>query len=124
MVPYWSLSDSKSSQVSRTLLSILVDLTNAIVWMASTCPRISKSSSPSINPLGIVPRAPTITGITVFFMFHSFFRLSSKVQVLTFLIAFFQFYIVVCLGHKVHLSTSSFFFFFTITRSGRLTEVS
>ena len=28
---YWSLSDSKSPQVSRTLLSILADPNNAIV---------------------------------------------------------------------------------------------
>ena len=33
---YWSLSDSKSSQVSRTLLNILVDLNNAVVWMFSS----------------------------------------------------------------------------------------
>ena len=32
MVFYWSLSDSKSPQFSRTLLSILADLSNAVVW--------------------------------------------------------------------------------------------
>ena len=31
---HWSLSDSKSLQVFRTLLSILVDLNNAVVWMS------------------------------------------------------------------------------------------
>ena len=40
------LSDNKSTQVSRTLLSILADLSNAFVWMVSTCPFIFKSSSP------------------------------------------------------------------------------
>ena len=40
-----SLSDSKSAQVSRTLLSILTDRNNAVVWMVSTRPVISKSSS-------------------------------------------------------------------------------
>ena len=40
-----ALVDRKSPQVSRTLLSILVDLNNVVVWMASTCPLISKSSS-------------------------------------------------------------------------------
>ena len=45
------LSDSKSPQISRTLLSILVDLNNAVVWMVSTRPLISKSFSPCINPL-------------------------------------------------------------------------
>ena len=33
MVFHWSLSDSKSAQVSRTLLSILVDLNNAVAWI-------------------------------------------------------------------------------------------
>ena len=53
MVSYWSLNDSKSTQVSRTLHSILADLNNAVVWMVSIRPFISKSSSPFINPLGI-----------------------------------------------------------------------
>ena len=46
MVFFWSLSDCKSPQVSRTLLSILADLNNAVVWLLSTFPLISKSSSP------------------------------------------------------------------------------
>ena len=45
MTSHWSLSDSKSPQVSRTLLSILVDLNNAEVWIVATRPVISKSSS-------------------------------------------------------------------------------
>ena len=73
MVFNWSLSDSKSPQVSRTLLSILADLDNAVVWMVSTCPLISKSSSPFTNPLVTIPSTPITTGITVTFMFHSFF---------------------------------------------------
>ena len=36
------LSDSKSSQVSRTLLSILAVFNNAVVWMVSTRPPTSK----------------------------------------------------------------------------------
>ena len=31
---------------SRTVLSILADVNNAVVWMVSTCPLISKSSNP------------------------------------------------------------------------------
>ena len=38
MVFHWSLSDSKSLQVSKTLLSILADLNNVVVWMVSTRP--------------------------------------------------------------------------------------
>ena len=40
MVFHWSLSDSKSPQVSRTLLSIQVDLNTAVFWMISTRPCI------------------------------------------------------------------------------------
>ena len=70
MVFHWRLSDSKSPQVSRTLLSILAVFNNAVVWMVSTCPPTSKSSSPFINPLVTVPKAPITIGIIVTFMFH------------------------------------------------------
>ena len=72
MISHRSLSDSKSSQVFRTLLSILAGLNKAIVCMVSTYPLISKSSSPFNNPLGIVPSAPITIDITVTFMFHRF----------------------------------------------------
>ena len=48
MVFLWSLSDNKSPQVSRTLLSILAVLNNVVVWMVSTRPPTSKFSSPFI----------------------------------------------------------------------------
>ena len=73
MVFHWSLSDSKSPQVSRTLLSILAFLNNVVVWMVSTRPPTSKSSSPFNNPLVTVPKAPITIGIIVTFMFHIFF---------------------------------------------------
>ena len=38
MVFHWSLSDSKSPQVSRTLFSILADIKIVIVWMVPTWP--------------------------------------------------------------------------------------
>ena len=69
---YWSLSNSKSPQVSRTLLSILADLNIAVVWMDSTRPRTSKSSSTFNNPLVTVPKAPFTIGIIVTFMFRCF----------------------------------------------------
>ena len=74
MVFHWSLSDSEFPQVSRTLFSILADLNNAIVWTISTCPVISKSSSPYINLLETVPRALITISIMVAFMFYSFFN--------------------------------------------------
>ena len=57
-----SLSDSKSPQVSTTLLGVLADLNNPVVWMV-----ISKSSSPLINPLVTVPSVPIAIGITTSF---------------------------------------------------------
>ena len=56
MVFQWSLSDSKSPQVPRTLLSILAVLSNVVVWMVSTCPPTSESSSPFSNPFVTVPK--------------------------------------------------------------------
>ena len=35
MVFYWRVSDSKSPQVSRTLLSILADLNHFVTWILS-----------------------------------------------------------------------------------------
>ena len=72
MVFHWILSDSKSPQVTTTLLSILADLNNAVVWIVSTRPVNSMSSSPYINPLVTIPRAPVTISIIVTFMFHSF----------------------------------------------------
>ena len=68
----WSLSDSKSPQVSRTLLNTVVDLKNALVWMVSTGPLISNTSNLFTKPLEIVPSAPVIIGTTVNFIFRSF----------------------------------------------------
>ena len=112
MVFHWSLSDSKSPQVSRTLLSILAVRNNAIVWMVSTRPPTSKSSSPFSNPLVTVPNAPNTIGIIVTCMFLSFFQFPSKVEVLTLLFTFFQFYSVVSRDNKVDYFASSLFFFF------------
>ena len=65
MVFHWNLSDCKYPQVSRTLLSILAVLNNVVVWMVSTRPLTSKSSSPFSNPLVTVPNAPITIGIIV-----------------------------------------------------------
>ena len=81
---HWSLSDSKSPQVSRTLLSILAVLNNAVVWMVSTRPPTSKSSSPFSNPLVTVPNAPITIGIIFTCMFHSFFSSLARSRYLSF----------------------------------------
>ena len=104
--------DSKSPQASRTLPSILAVLNNVVVWMVSTRPPTSKSSSPFSNPLVIVPNASITIDIIVNFMFHSFFQFPNKVEVLILLFTFFQFYSVVSRDSKVDNFASSLFFLF------------
>ena len=84
MVFHCSLSESKPLQVSRTLLSILAVLNNAVVWMISTCPPTSKSSSPFNNALITVPKAPITIGIIVTFMIYSFFNSIARSRYLSF----------------------------------------
>ena len=74
MVFHWSLNDSKSPQVSRTLLCILAVFKNAVVWVVSNCPPSSKSSRPFNNSLVTVPKAQIIFGNIVTLIFHSFFN--------------------------------------------------
>ena len=71
----WSLSDSKSRQVSWTLLSILAVLNNAVIWMVSTCSRTSKSCSRFNNPVVTAPKAPITIDTIVTFMFYSIFSI-------------------------------------------------
>ena len=79
---HWSLSDSKSAQVSRTLLSILTDLNNHIVRMVSTHPLISKSSCHCTTFVMTV--ASATIGIKVTFLFHCLFRSLAKSKNLCF----------------------------------------
>ena len=98
MVFHWSLIDSKSPQVSRTLLSIQVDL-NKFGWSPVDL------LFPSTNHLVTVPNIPITIGITSAFMFHSCFFLirlgihlsfyplvsrNSKVGIFFFLFSFFN----------------------------------
>ena len=73
MVFHWSLSDSKSPQVSRILLSIIAVVNNAVAWMVSTRLPVSKSSIPFDKPLVTVPKSSITIGIIVTFMFHIIF---------------------------------------------------
>ena len=102
---------NKSPQVSRILFSILAILNNVVVWMDSTRPLISKSSSPFINPLVTKPKAPITISIIVTFMFLSFFQFLGMIEVLILLFTFFQFYFVVSRDIKVHNFASSSVFF-------------
>ena len=84
MVFHWSLSDSKSPQVSGTRLRILTVLSNAVIWIVSTRPPTSKSCRPFNNPLDIVPKAPITIGTIVTFIFHSFFNSLARSRYLSF----------------------------------------
>ena len=90
MLSHWSLSDSKSSQVTRTLRSILADLSNEIFWMVSIRPFISKSSTYFINPSVTVTRASITIVIIVMFMFYSFFNSQAWSRYLCFFSLFFS----------------------------------
>ena len=72
MVFHSSLSDKDSPKVSRTLLSILADVNNGVVWMFSTRPLISKSSIIFTNPLVTVTNMLITIGIVATFMVHKF----------------------------------------------------
>ena len=122
MVSHWSLSDSKSPHVFMTLLSILADINNAILWMVSTRPLNSKLSSPFINSFGDSTDRTNYHWYNCHFHIPQFFQFPNKVKLLIFLFVFFQFYSVVSQDSKVHNPTSSLFLM-TITRSGRLDEI-
>ena len=122
MVFHWSFSDSKSSQVSRTLLSILAVLSNAVVWMVSTRPPTSKSSSPFSNPLVTVPNVPITIGIIVTCMFHSFFNSLARSRYLTFFSYSFSF-ILWSAGTAKSTILQVLFFLLIIIRSGLLAGI-
>ena len=125
MVLHWCLSDSKSPQVFRTLLGILADLSNAVVWIVSTYNLISKSSSHFINHLGIVPSVPITIGITVTFMFHSLFYFCSLARSrYSSLFSIFKIFSLWSTGTaKSTIRQVLSFFFLLSTRSGRLAEI-
>ena len=111
MVFHWSLSDSKSPQVSRTRLRILAVLSNAVVWIVSTCPPTSKSSWPFNNPLVIVPNTPITIGTIVTFIFHNFFNSLARSRYLSFFLLSFRFILWSAGTAKSTILLILFFFF-------------
>ena len=89
MVFHRSLSDSKSPQIFSFFLTNLI---YAIVWMVSDHPSISKSSSPVKKPLRIGPSVPITVGITVKFMFRTFFRSLARSKFFFCFFVFFAFF--------------------------------
>ena len=112
MVFHWSLSDSKSPQVSRTRLRILAVLSNAVVWIVSNPPPTSKSSRPFNNPLVIVPNAPITISTIVIFMFHSFFNSLARSRCLSFFSLSFRFILWFAGTAKSTILQILFFFLF------------
>ena len=117
MVFNWSPSDSRSLRVSWTLLSILADLNNAVVWMVSIPQPISNSSSSPTKPLVTVPSPPITIDIILTLIFHNFF--SSQAGSKSLSLFSLSFYFVICRDYKVHL-TAGFLALLLTTRSGFL----
>ena len=67
----------------RTLLSILADLNNTVVWRVSSRPVICKSFSLCNNPLVTVPKVSLTIGIIITFMFHGFFNSQARSRYLS-----------------------------------------
>ena len=84
MVFHRGLSDSKSPQVSRTLLSTVAVFNNDDICMVSIRLPTFKSSSPFNNPLVTVPKAAITIATIVTSMFHSFFNSLARSRYLSF----------------------------------------
>ena len=124
MVFHWSLSLSKSPQVSRTFLSILAVFNSAVVWMVSSRSSTSKSSRPFNNSLVTVTKAPITAGIIVTFMFHSFSNSLARSRYLSLFSHSFSFILGLQGQQSQQFCRFSFFFFLLIIiRSGLLTEI-
>ena len=87
-------------------------LSNAVVWIVSIRPPISKSSRPFNNPLVIVPNASIIIGTIVTFMFHSFFNSLARSRDLSFFSLSFRFILWSSGTAKSTILQIFFFFFF------------
>ena len=83
MVFHWIPNYRKSSQASRTLLSILASLSYVIVWTVSACPLVFNSYIPLIKLLWIVLCAPITISITVTLMFHGIFTCLARPKYLS-----------------------------------------
>ena len=115
MVIHWSLSDSKSPQVSRTLLSILAVLNNALIWMVSTRPPTAMSSSHRT-------KCTNYNWYNCHLHVPQFFQFLNKVAILIFLFTFLQIYSVVRRDSNVDYFSNSLFFFldyYMVWSSGR-----
>ena len=100
LVFHWSLSDSKSSQISQTLLNTLAGHYSVEVMMISIFPLNPSSRCPFSRLMGTVLWVPTTIVFTVTFTFHCFFLVLWPVEVFSSLFVFFYFHSVVRLNDK------------------------
>ena len=105
------MSDSMSPHVSRTLLSILADLNNAIFWMFSAFPPIFIIPNPMAKLLKIVPNVSITSGDTVTFQFLRFLVQWQDLSICPFF-AFFDFHSVVDRDGEIRGLSGLFFPFF------------
>ena len=113
--------ESKSPQISGTLLSILADLSNAVVWMVSIFLLIFNSFSPFFKPSGTAPSEPTTIGITSIHMFRGLFSSLARYEYLS--IISLPFILTQCLLERQNPQNGKFFFFLVCeTRSRLLAE--
>ena len=108
MIFHRCLSNSQSPQVPWTLLSILTNLKNALVWMVLISPLIPNLLSPLSKPLGTILSTVITIDITVNLMFLSFFRSLTKYKYTLFSLSLI---LTLWLGgiSKIHYMASSHF---------------
>ena len=106
MVFHWSLSGSKSFQVSRTLLSILANLNNIVVSRVSTLHLISKCFSSFTNPF-LVHQLQLVLPLPSYSIVY--FSSLTRSWYLSLFSHFFHFDSVVFRNGKVHYSAGFLF---------------
>ena len=117
---HWSLSDSKSLQVSRTLLSILANLNNAVVWMVLILSLIFNSFSLFFQTFGDHSKCPNYNWYHCLPHHPQFLVLCQGPSIRLFLC--FYFHSVIHWNGKIH-STAHSFFLLINPRSSFLTEI-
>ena len=95
--------------LTASLFRTLINLNNAVIWMVSILLLIS---SPFSRYLGTVPSAPTTNGITVTFMFFSFFCFFWQDPSICLSFRFLSFSLHFVLEQQNSLDNKFFFFFF------------
>ena len=128
MVFHWRQRDSKSPQVSRTLLSNLTDLKNAVVWMVKIFPPISTLPLPFLNlraPIQVRRLQLVLPSLSRYTAYLELWKSRNICRVFFFFFFFFAFYIFTLWSPTMVNSTIQQFppthtFLLIITRSDLL----